>query len=92
MRPSLVPIRREGELIKLLTTCVDPESWSGKGGKATIAYHSGCMTLAVHATPAHQERIATVLAGLRRQLETEVAVEMRIITVSEAFCNEPASS
>jgi hypothetical protein len=58
---------QEGELIKLLTTCVDPESWSGKGGRATIAYHSGCMTLAVHATPAHQERIATVLAGLRRR-------------------------
>lgn len=75
----------EDELIAMLTTCVEPTSWAGKGGKATIAYHSGCMTLAVHAIPAHQERIAAVLAELRRLQETQVSLEVRMITISEAM-------
>jgi type II secretory pathway component GspD/PulD (secretin) len=73
---------REDELINVLVTCVDPQSWAVKGGKSTIAYHAGCMTLAVHAVPAHHERIAAVLAELRRQQETQVALEVRMITLS----------
>lgn len=75
----------EDELIAMLTTCVDPTSWAGKGGKATIAYHSGCMTLAVHALPAHHTRIAAVLAELRRQQDTQVCLEVRMITISGAM-------
>ena len=74
---------REDELVNLLTTCVDPESWSAKGGRSTIAYHAGCMTLAVHALPAHHEKIASVLAGLRREQQTQVSLEVRMVTLSE---------
>jgi type II secretory pathway component GspD/PulD (secretin) len=82
-RDSEVPARtREGELINMITTCVDPTSWADKGGKATIAYHAGCMTLAVHALPAHHERIAAVLSELRRQQEMQVALEVRLISYS----------
>ena len=73
---------REDELINMLVSCVDPTSWAGKGGKASIAYHAGCMTLAVHTLPDHHERIAAVLAELRRQQDTQVALEVRMITLS----------
>jgi type II secretory pathway component GspD/PulD (secretin) len=78
---------REDELVNLLTTCVDPESWSAKGGRSTIAYHAGCMTLAVHALPAHHEKIASILAGLRREQQTQVSLEVRMVSVPEVLAS-----
>lgn len=83
LEPAIPATTREGELVNMLTACVDPTSWAGKGGKSTIAYHSGCMTLAIHALPAHHARIAAVLAELRRQQETQVTLEVRMVTISE---------
>jgi len=65
LKPSVPVKTSEDELIAMLTTCVDPTSWAGKGGKATIAYHSGCMTLAVHAFPATRLELPRVLSELR---------------------------
>ena len=78
---------REEELVNLLITCVDPESWAAKGGRSTIAYHAGCMTLAVHALPAHHERIASILAGLRREQQTQVSLEVRMVSVPEVLAS-----
>jgi type II secretory pathway component GspD/PulD (secretin) len=75
----------EDLLIKLITGTVAPDSWSDVGGKGTIQYFPIGLALVVNQTQDIQEQVADLLAALRRLQELEVAIEMRMITVSEAF-------
>jgi type II secretory pathway component GspD/PulD (secretin) len=75
----------EDLLIKLITGTVAPDSWSDVGGKGTIKYYPVGLALVVNQTQDIQEQVADLLAALRRLQELEVAIEMRMITVSEAF-------
>ncbi|HEY1862011.1 MAG TPA: hypothetical protein VGG61_16745 [Gemmataceae bacterium] len=75
----------EDQLIKLITTTVSPESWDAKGGAGTLAYHPLTLSLAVNQPPHVQEQIADLLATLRHAQDTQVAVEVRFVCVSEEF-------
>jgi type II secretory pathway component GspD/PulD (secretin) len=72
-------------LIDLITNTIKPETWSKVGGKATIDYFPLGMALVVNQTPDIQEQIADLLQALRRLQDLEVAVEVRFITLAEAF-------
>src|SRR5262249_17299517 len=75
----------EDLLIKLITNTIAPQSWSDVGGQGTIQYFPLGLALVVNQTPDIQEQIADLLAALRRLQDLEVAIELRLISVSEAF-------
>lgn len=75
---------REDALMQLITSTIDPKSWSALGGKGTIQYYPLGKSFVVTQTPDVQEQIADLLEALRRLNDVEAAVETRIVTVSEA--------
>ncbi len=75
----------EETLIDLIQKIVVPDSWVDVGGKGTIRYYPNGLALVVSQTQDIQEQVADLLAALRRLQELEVAIEMKMITVSEAF-------
>jgi type II secretory pathway component GspD/PulD (secretin) len=76
---------QEETLIKLITTTIAPETWAEMGGKGTIAYYPTGHGLVVKQTQDIQEQIADLLAALRRLQDLEVAIEIRLVSVSESF-------
>jgi hypothetical protein len=52
-------------LITLITSTVEPKSWSEMGGWATIDYFPLSMSLVVNATPDVQEQVEDLLGALR---------------------------
>ena len=75
----------EDQLIKLVTTTIAPESWADVGGKGTIQYFPLGLGLVVNQTQDVQEQVFDLLQALRRLQDLEVAIEIRLISVSESF-------
>jgi type II secretory pathway component GspD/PulD (secretin) len=75
----------EDLLMRLITSTVEPNSWSEVGGKGTIQYFPLGLALVVNQTGSIQEDIQDLLAALRRLQDLEVAIEMRLVSVSESF-------
>jgi type II secretory pathway component GspD/PulD (secretin) len=75
----------EEVLIKLITNTIKPESWDASGGPGTIDYFPLGMALTINQTPDIQEQVQELLHALRRLQDQEVSVEVRFITISEAF-------
>jgi type II secretory pathway component GspD/PulD (secretin) len=75
----------EDLLIKVITSTIKPESWSDMGGPGTIEYFPLGLALVVTQTPDIQEQVAELLQALRRLQDVEIAIEVRFITISEAF-------
>ena len=73
------------QLITLITNTIAPNSWSNRSGPGTIDYFPLGMTLVINQTPDIQEQIADLLAALRRLQDQEVAIELRLITIADAF-------
>ncbi len=76
---------READLIKTIQETVAPKSWAARGGRGTIDYFPLTMTLVINQTPGVQEQIADLLAKLRREQDTQVALEVRLLSVPEGF-------
>jgi general secretion pathway protein D len=75
----------EDELVKLIQNTVAPKTWASMGGQGTIDYFPMTMTLVINQTPDVHEQIADMLTALRRLQDTEVALEVRLLTVPEGF-------
>ncbi|MCI0378290.1 MAG: hypothetical protein L0215_11840 [Gemmataceae bacterium] len=75
----------EGLLMELIQNTVDHNSWANVGGQGTIQYFPLGMALVINQTQEVQEEVAALLAALRRLQELEVAIEMKLVSVSEAF-------
>src|SRR5262245_31695740 len=75
----------EAELINLITKTITPESWSDVGGKGTIQYFPTGLALVINQVQDVQEQVQDLLAALRRLQDLEVAIEMRLVSVSESF-------
>jgi general secretion pathway protein D len=73
----------EARLIKLIQDTVAPKSWAAMGGRGTIDYFPLTMTLVISQAPDVQEQIADLLAALRREQDTQVALEVRLVTLSD---------
>ncbi len=76
---------REDMLIKLITNTIAPHSWAEQGGSGTIDFHPMTLALVVNQTPDIQDQIQDLLNALRRLLDQEVAVEVKIISIAEDF-------
>ncbi len=85
--PRESPISKESktteqQLIQLIQSIVQPRSWSTAGGEGDVAYFPLTMSLVVSQTPEVHAEIQDLLMGLRRNLDTEVTVELRFVTAS----------
>jgi type II secretory pathway component GspD/PulD (secretin) len=74
---------REDKLIRLIEQTIQPQSWSGSGGAGTLDYFPMTASLVVNQTPDVQEQVADILTALRRLQDTEVALEVRILTLPQ---------
>jgi type II secretory pathway component GspD/PulD (secretin) len=88
--PATTPPRAPGStneeaLIKLITSTIAPQSWSDVGGQGTVQYFPLGLALVINQTLDIQEQVQDLLAALRRLQDLEVAVEMRMVSVSESF-------
>ena len=81
----------EAALMRLIRGTVAPESWKGHGGAGRMVYRPQELGLVVYQTPDVQEQIADLLAALRRLQDVEVAVEVRLVTVSGNFLDRLAA-
>ncbi len=81
----------EDRLLNLITSTVAPDSWSDRGGPGTIQYFPLGMALVIRNTQDVQEQVADLLAALRRLQDVEVAVEIRLVKVSEAFFRQSSA-
>jgi type II secretory pathway component GspD/PulD (secretin) len=75
----------EEALINLITSTINPKSWAGMGGPGTIEYYPMSYGLVINQAPDIQEQVADLLTALRRLQDQEVAVEVRLISVTEEF-------
>jgi type II secretory pathway component GspD/PulD (secretin) len=84
--PSKDPKKKlEEQLMNLIRNTIAPESWSENSGKGTINYYPLGGALVVNQTQDIQEQIVDLLQALRKLQDLEVAIEMRLVSVSEAF-------
>ena len=73
------------ELMRLITGIVRPYEWQDLGGPGKLAYYDIGGALVVNQTADVIREVQDLLASLRRLQETSVAVEIRVISLSEAF-------
>jgi type II secretory pathway component GspD/PulD (secretin) len=86
--PGMTALTLEDRLMDLIRSTVAPRSWRDNGGPATIQYYPMKMALVIQQTPEAHGDIVDLLKALRRLQEVEVAVELRIVTMSEAMAEE----
>ena len=72
-------------LIELITTTVEPESWEDLGGSGTLAEFPTNLSLVVSQTQEVHEKVADLLAQLRRLQDLQVTIEVRFITLNDDF-------
>lgn len=72
-------------VIKLIQNTISPNSWADVGGAGTIDYMPIGMALVINQTPDVQEQVFELLEALRRLQDLQVAVEIKLISLSETF-------
>ena len=77
---------RVQEIINLITSTIEPASWSANGGKGMIASREGMLgdIVVTHILGVHKE-IEGILAALRSSADLQVSIEARFIAVSDNF-------
>jgi hypothetical protein len=76
--PVPSPATLEVQLMNKIQRLIAPGTWDRIG---TMDYHPLTMSLIVNHTPAVQRQVAALLADLRRLQDTEVAFEVRLVTL-----------
>ena len=84
---NVVPDRntKHEQLIKLVTSMVRPHSWDAQGGAGKVEYFDLGSALVVNQTADVISEIQALLEALRRLQDLAVAVEVRIISLSETW-------
>ena len=72
-------------LIELITTTVEPDSWEELGGPGSVAPFATNLSLVVSQTQEVHDRLADLLAQLRRLQDLQVTIEVRFITLNDNF-------
>lgn len=72
-------------LMKLIQNTISPQSWAEVGGAGTIDFMPIGMALVINQTVDVQEQVQELLDALRRLQDLQVAVEIKLITLSETF-------
>jgi type II secretory pathway component GspD/PulD (secretin) len=75
----------EDLLMDLIKGTIHPHTWKDMGGPGTIQYYPLGMALVINQTQEVQGEIEDLLRALRRLLDLEISIEMRLVSVSESF-------
>jgi type II secretory pathway component GspD/PulD (secretin) len=77
---------RVNEIINLITSTIEPASWSANGGKGMIAAREGMLgdIVVTHKLGVHKG-VEGLLAALRSSADLQVVIEARFIRVSDNF-------
>ena len=77
---------RVNEIINLITSTIEPASWSANGGKGMIAAREGMLgdIVVTHKRGVHKG-VEGLLAALRSSADLQVVIEARFIRVSDNF-------
>jgi type II secretory pathway component GspD/PulD (secretin) len=73
----------EDRLINQIVENVSPLSWDKHGGPGTIQYFAPTMSIVVNQDVGIQEQVAGLLARLRKEQDTQVSVEVRLVTITD---------
>ena len=73
------------QLMKLIQAVVKPYTWSDQGGSGAINYYDIGGALVVNQTADVIGEVQNLLESLRRLQEVSVSVEIRVVSLSEAF-------
>ena len=91
-RPGYNPVQKraprqtmEDLLMDLIKGTIAPHTWKEMGGPGTIQYYPLGMALVINQAQEVQEDVENLLKALRRLQDMEVAIEMRLVLVSESF-------
>ncbi len=76
---------KQEQLIKLITGMVRPYSWDGMGGPGRLEYYDIGSALVVNQTADVIQEVADLLDALRRLQDLAMAVELRIVSLSESW-------
>jgi type II secretory pathway component GspD/PulD (secretin) len=76
---------KHDQLIRLVTSMVRPYSWDVNNGAGRIEYFDLGSALVVNQTADVIKEVADLLEALRRLQDLAIAVEVRIISLSETF-------
>lgn len=79
------PMTKHEQLIKLVTGMVRPLTWDSAGGNGKIEYYDIGAALVVNQTADVIREVADLLDALRRLQDLAVAIEIRIVSLSETF-------
>src|SRR5439155_26028335 len=69
----------------LIKATVHPNTWKEMGGQGHVQYYPLGMALVINQTQEVQGEVMDLLAALRRLQDMEIAIEMRLVSVSESF-------
>ncbi len=73
------------QLINLIQTTIEPDSWEALGGTGTIQQYPQNLSLVISTTSEIHDQIAELLDSLRRLQNLQVTIEVRFITLSDNF-------
>jgi len=76
---------RHEQLIQLITSLIKPHTWDGMGGAGRIQYYDVSSALVVNQTADVIREVEDLLEALRRLQDLALAVEVRIVSVSESW-------
>lgn len=74
----------EQQLIDMITSTIAPDSWESVGGNGAIRYYPVGMALVVTQAEDVHEQVADLLSALRRMQDLQVALEVKLVHISEA--------
>lgn len=76
---------QEKVLIDLITHTIAPDKWADSGGSGVIEYNPQLLSLVISQTPDIQDQVQELLTALRRLQDQEVAVEVKVVSLSDDF-------
>ena len=75
-------------LIDLIQTTVVPDTWEALGGPSTMAPYPQNLSLVISTTSDVHDQIADLLESLRRLQNLQITIEVRFITLADAFAEQ----
>jgi hypothetical protein len=70
-------------LQKLIESQVAPKSWEGRGGPGSIMIYEKTHSLVIRQTPEVHQQIATLLSGLRREMDLQISLELKLVRFTD---------
>lgn len=72
-------------LVDLITSVVEPDSWTEVGGHGSIKSNETTLSLVIRQTQQVHQEIIDLLEQLRRLQDLQITIEVRLINVSDRF-------